>query len=864
MKRFCAVCDIGFSHGGMEGESPFSAGVRRRVSVMAVLVPCLLLGLFLCSGALADTLTLPDGLETIEAEAFYGDVSVTSVVMPDTVKTIGPRAFAGTGLTYIRLSSGLTGIDDTAFSGVKNLTVDAEEGTWAAQWWANSMTRFYDYDFTFLNDGTVRLDSYTGPERGNVIIPGTVDGKPVTVIGDGCFFDRYQLTGSLVIPDTVTTIGEGAFFCCLGLSGSLVIPDSVTAIGNFAFEECSGFTGSIMIPASVTSIGEEPFAFCSGLTHIEVSDGNSSYKTMDGILFNKEGTLLLQAPTGKQTYDYAVPDGVNVIGSYAFAGCSGFLGTLSIPDSVTNIGEEAFFGCGGLTGLLAIPGSVTDIGVFAFYKCTGLSGIRVPGSVENIAASAFSNSNKLYVVYAAPESQAWQWFSDNGFGDKLVAVTDDEDISDLYFAFSDNGDGTCTLTKYVGPAKGQVLIPGQSPAGLEVTAIGDYAFFGCSGLTGSLGIPDSVTSIGKCAFSGCSGFTGGLTLPQGITDIGESAFSDCSGFTGSLVLPDGVTSIGYAAFNYCTGLTGSVMIPDSVTAIGISSFGHCDGFTEFAVSDGNGKYKAIDGILFNKEGTLLLEAPSGKMMRDYAIPSGVTEIGDSAFSGCAGLTGSLVIPTGVTAIGDSAFYGCGNLTGGLTISDSVTSIGSRAFYGCGGLTGSLVIPDNVTEIGVSAFYGCSGFTGSLAISSGITKIEKWVFEECSGFTGSLVIPDNVTEIGVQAFYGCSGFTGALVIPDSVTSVGDGSFRMCDGFTALEIPGSVTNIGAYAFDGCSGIRVITILNDTVSIGAHAFSYMDSLEEVHAFPNSSAWRWFEKNGFADKLTAIEIVSSPSVLD
>ena len=146
--------------------------------------------------------------------------------------------------------------------------------------------------------------------------------------------------------------------------------------------------------------------------------------------------------------------------------------------------------------------------------------------------------------------------------------------------------------------------------------LGDYAFYGCSGLT-SLTIPSSVTSIGNEAFHGCCGLTS-LVIPSGVTSIGAEAFYGCSGLI-NLTIPSSVTRIGWSAFEGCSGLT-SLVIPSSVTWISGEAFSGCSGLTSLV------------------------------------IPSSVTSIGKSAFSGCSGLT-SLTIPSSVTSIGNEAFHG---------------------------------------------------------------------------------------------------------------------------------------------------------------------------------------------------------------
>ena len=376
-----------------------------------------------------------------------------------------------------------------------------------------------------------------------------------------------------------------------------------------------------------------------------------------------------------------------------------------------------------------------------------------------------------------------------------------------------------------------------------MTTIGYRAFHGCSGLTGSLVIPNSVTTIGDWAFHGCSGLTGSLTIGNSVTDIGGSAFQGCSNcfdeiivaadntafdsrencnalvnsFTDELllgcknsVIPNSVKTIGYCAFHGCSGLTGSLVIPNSVTTIGDHAFEGCGGLSG-SLTIGNSVttigYRAFLGC-------------SG-LTGSLVIPNSVITIGHDAFQGCSGLSGSLTIGNSVTTIGNSVFQGCNGLSGSLTIGNSVTNIGNSVFQGCSGLTGSLVIPNSVTTIGDHAFEGCSGLTGSLTIGNSVTYIAQSAFQGCSGVT-SLTIGNSVKTIGHDAFLGCSGLTGSLVIPNSVTAIYDNAFFGCSGVTSLTIGESVTFIGYQAFSGCSNLTGVLIIPQSVSfIGQYAF-------------------------------------------
>ena len=233
---------------------------------------------------------------------------------------------------------------------------------------------------------------------------------------------------------------------------------------------------------------------------------------------------------------------------------------------------------------------------------------------------------------------------------------------------------------------GGVVIPatlGDRP----VSSIGDFAFYGCSGLT-SVTIPSSVTSIGEGAFWKCSSLIS-VTLPASIVSIKDMAFADCKSLT-SVTIPDGVTSIEKFAFSGCDCLT-SVTIPDSVTRIGDAAFSGSR-LSAFEVSAGNQYYKTVSGLLLTKDGKTLVAVPSGLTI--VTIPASVTSIGGGAFSGCDCLT-SVTIPDSVTSIGESAFFGCDCLTS-VTIPDSVREIGKSAFMFCDALK-VVYLPDSLRD-----------------------------------------------------------------------------------------------------------------------------------------------------------------------
>ena len=340
-----------------------------------------------------------------------------------------------------------------------------------------------------------------------------------------------------------------------------------------------------------------------------------------------------------------------------------------------------------------------------------------------------------------------------------------------------------------------------------VKAIGEFAFFACSDMTGSLTIPNSVTIIDEDAFWGCTGFTGSLTIPNSVTSIRTLAFAYCDGFTGSLTIPDSVTSIGSFAFFECSSFTGSLTIPNSVISIGSYTFESCTGFTSLIIGNS------------------------------------VSTINNGAFNGCTNLNYMIVLPDTPPTLGTDAFY------------DVPTTI--PVYVPCGSLW------DYKNASGWSEFnniYRISNDCDLLTYSINADGVSVTVTGHVDGTaaTGTLTIPATktidgvtyaVTAIGESAFEMCTQLTGSLTIPNSVTTIGNSAFRYCFGFNgSLTIGSSVRNIGSYAFWGCSGFTSMTVLPETPpSLGTSVFSNVPTGIPVYV-PCGSLWDYRDASGWS----------------
>lgn len=303
--------------------------------------------------------------------------------------------------------------------------------------------------------------------------------------------------------------------------------------------------------------------------------------------------------------------------------------------------------------------------------------------------------------------------------------------------------------------------------------------------------------------------SGALTLPEHpvymdeeytLVGIGDYSFHSTS--LQSINIPSTVTYIGKCAFENCNELKG-VALPASLVSIGENAFYYCNSIIEYTISEENGNFKTIDGVLFDKVGTTLIKYPAGKS-GEYKIPEGVSNIGNAAFQYCTGLS-AIDIPESVITIDDYAFDCCWGLTE-VELPSSLESIGREAFDRCFYIE-KINLPNSLTFVGKYAFSDCRSIR-EIVLPTSLNGIADRMFAGCSGLE-SITIPGNIVSIGEGSLYGCSNLT-AVEIPETVISIGEYGLAYCKGLSSITIPENIHDIAGGAFLGCDALKSVYYL------------------------------------------------------
>ncbi len=732
---------------------------------------------------------IPDGVVSIDNSAFYFCSGLTSIKIPNSVTFIGNSAFRGcTGITNILIPDSVTSIKPSTFlecTGLASITI----------------------------------------------------GNGVTSIGESAFEECSSLK-SITIPDSVTSIGTWAFYHCSNLT-SITISDSITSIGTQAFYGTSYYeddsnwengtlyignhlivvessTTSLNIGREIKSICSSAFSDCRSLKYISVDEKNENYCSVDGVLFDKNKTILVQYPADNERISFSIPDSVTSIDDYAFYYCTR-LTSIIIPDNVTTIGADAFYYCGELSNVV-LPDSLESIGRNAFAFCSNLSSIHIPKRVVEIGSGAFWYAGLTKLTFEEDS--------------KLRVIKEDTFVS-------------CRLKRLVLP-EGIIKIEKYAFSLAEVTFvvlpstlnyIGYDAFFECSitdvcyrgtqeqwqevfkGYTdympddylakakrhynfndetiiasgtcgenlswslygsGTLKITGSGDMMDYCDWRTRACFIKKIVFDGAITNIGRSAFYECINLE-EITIPNSVTKIGAYAFYNCNSLK-SIVVSKDINFIGTEAFSNTSSIEEFIVDENNEHFASKDGVLYSKDKTILVKYPEGKKDNTFLVPEGVTTIGCYSFLGTVYLEEVSFSDT-VVLIEEWAFGSCLSLKE-INLPNGITEIAYATFIDCEALE-KILIPDSVKSIESSAFRRCKSLVEISFLES--INIDSDVFVDCSSLV-EFNFPQTTTIIPYGFFEGCKSLS-SVTIPYSIKEIDQSVFSSCRKLTDIYYGGN---------------------------------------------------------------------------
>ena len=831
------------------------------------------------------TVTMGNGVnrDQIPEEAFANCNDVTTINLPNNIKTIGDSAFQYSGIEFIILPASVSSVGNEAFKACNNLTsIVFQEG--ANKTFGNQVFAQSTHLKTVVINGPITSIG-PNPFTGCTALEYVYMGEGLLTISQNMFYSLANLK-TVILPNSVTSISSGAFAGCSSLR-AITLPN-ITSIGDSAFYGCTSLE-EIVLPKTVTTIGDRAFYYCTSLVNAELNEGLTS------------------------------------IGVAAFTRAA--ITNLIIPSSVTNISADAFVGCSNLVSVYMEEGPAISIGNSAFNNCTSLKTFIVKSNVASIGTQIFAGDTAL--EYAA-------------FGEGLTEVGES-----LFFNFASlkavvlpNSVTSIAAQAFYGCTSLEtIVIPNN------VTKINQRAFSGCTSLE-NITFGNGLKIILDYAFENCTSLKE-VVLPEGLTNLSRGVFAGCDNLesltvafiggslnayntpilTGELAddeMPasdlgsdnsiyidlahakayrkiDGVWLYQLSIINPNTGDPAKIFTgtnnatPYSGANNGDYYINVNNGYCYFKngswyyYHDGVQGWFSHLGYIFLESGgsspigqfytsvptslkTLIINGTQEKILQGVLngvqletlsipyvgeSPTSLTRIGH-IFSPINGNANNSYVPaslknlsvTGDYSIEHHTFDSCSNIEN-IVLSGNAPSYGNWMFFGCTGvksitihhldsdlasyLNGSGAITnlkavillngsgENHDEITNSAFSGLSSVE-TIIIPSNITVIGASAFYNCHSLK-NINISEGVTTIRSFAFGNCYCLT-SIVVPDSVTTFENGVFSHCENLVYAKLGKGITEIPEYVFSYCYNLSNIEF-GDITSIGDDAFRYCRSL-------------------------------------
>ena len=554
----------------------------------------------------------------------------------------------------------------------------------------------------------------------------------------------------------------------------------------------------------------------------------------------------------------SLPSSIKAIGKAAFAN-SGII-SVALPDQITSIEDSLFFGCP--LEQITLPSSVNRIGKSAF-GFSDISAINLPEGITDIDEMAFQFCRNLYSVII-PES----------ITEIKPGLFYKSGIENIQFH---NNLRKIQRSAFNGSRIRTLILPES------IKEIDHSAFYLC-GLLESVVINASLSKIDTAVFASCVNLKH-IEMPDCINTIEYKAFQDCRSLV-NIQLPASLENLGDYAFNSCLALE-SVTLPDQLKTWGLSSFDRCPNLKDFIINPSNEYLSVFNGVVYNKEQSLLIRYPETKKETAFTIPTTVRKIDHAAFSGNTSLSEVTLSPV-LETIGEYAFKQCKNIQK-IDFPASLRKIEDYAFTGCN-LT-ELNLNVGITHIGNFAFAGtftyahipasvthlASNAFGSAQLSEisvhsqnihykSVNKIlydysMKTILKYPSALAGEhFLIPGSVSKIASNAFSNAINLKQIIAQKScTISSMGDRAFMGCRNLEKAEIQLSVDSLGYGIFAFCEKLKVFPDLSNLKYMGDFAFASCKSLKEF-SFPETLISTGVQILEQCDSLETITFPSQP----
>ena len=715
----------------------------------------------------------------------------------------------------------------------------------------------------------------------------SLNGDKMTVSGSGHVYsgdwsDEQKLaTKSIEFSEGITGVSLGSFVDFTSLE-SVTFADSVETVDYNAFSGATSLK-SVTVGKNFSSRFGGAFNGYPSLDTIVISEENSLYKVVDGVVYRKGVSSLEFYPPAKKDESFIIPDTIDCIYASAFSN-NKYIKSVTIHDRLTDIYDRAFENC---TALATFTGG----NYISYIDANAIDNTAYYNDPSNWEDGILYIYNTLYKADNAnlPKKVVIKENVNQIAGEAFYECTNLESIT-----LSDNITEIMAET-FRGCSSLKEVVLNES-----LSDIGQWAFEDCTSLE-SINLPKNVGYIASDAFMGCSKLsnisvdenneyfsaTDGIlfdkdkkelfcypkgkqeksfTVPSSVEIIEENAFNENS-YLEEVIIGDNVLKIGYCAFEDCVSLK-KISLGNNVEIIESYAFDYC-GFYDDPSNWENGAFyigkylisvdSDCEGKFTIKEGTELIAIRAFEYcedITDISIPDSVKYINYCAFENCGvydnsanwengalyidnylikvdeSTSGEFEIKEGVKVIADNAFED--SAISSVEIPDSVEYIGNGAFEYCTSLE-SVTIPDSVKYLGESAFEYCSNLK-DVKIGKGITKIKKDTFY-CVNIE-SIIIPEGVTEIEESAFCGCFELNN-VSLPDSLEIIGKDAFNVCNSLNSIIIPDNVKKVGENAFTSTTKIIVnpdTPVYKELINSGArvecaHKFVWKTTKKSTH---------------------------------